>query len=225
MKKIFALLPFIAAFALAGCGDKEGENKEGGSLPHTKQEVQENMEELKNDGGYEVSFRISGDTTSPMEITLGTKDRFSWAYTAEMKIMVEDKEDNKVQAYTFEEESQKFVAVGTPVDSGSTMDYTSKMWEGYSNIFLSPYDDLALATYTKTKETTYIGRKATEYKVSQSYEDASIEGKIIIDKETGAALFWEYTGTAGGESGSGKFEVLTFKVGADVSVPAIKTAE
>ncbi len=59
MKKIFALLPMIAAFALAGCGDKEENNSNsgnGGEAAHydvSKEESKQRVKALETDG-YEI---------------------------------------------------------------------------------------------------------------------------------------------------------------------------
>ena len=222
MKKILALLPVIAAFALAGCGDKEKEGSSGEKLPYTKEEAQEKMEDLKKGGGFEIAFKVSGESAGGNEITLGTKGDFTWVYVGSDKAMVEQKGEGKVQLYSYDATEEKFAKSGEPISS--EYDYSSRMYETYYGILFSTYDEIEYYSFSQKKNTTYLGRSAIEYKVADVSTAGTLQGKIIIDKETCVTLFWEYSGQAStGESASAKYEVTLFKTGDQVSVPAIKT--
>ena len=225
MKKIFALLPMIAAFALTGCGDNEKESEKGTNLEFTEEQAKEKVRQLAQTDGYEITIRYSSSDSEGSdldELTIGQKEGFTWT-TAENSRTLWKEEETQFTIYSYDEEQSKFV-----VDKTYTKEYLESL--GITQIYSldlyatflymgNVYD--GLDGYHKVKDLTFVGRSATEYKLKETYGTAYVEAKVIIDKQTGLTLYWGWEGRdIDGESGSAAYEVTSFKTGADVVVPA-----
>ena len=231
MKKIFALLPMVAAFALCGCGDnkKEEEQGEGENLPMTQEQAKAKVKELGETEGFEISFKYtsSGSESSEMtEATIGSKGGYYWVFAGENSKTMWQIENENVHIYSYDSESAKFSKVYT-----YTKEYLEEngLMTGYSFDIYSPFIYMGnmydgFGGYHKVKDTTFVGRSATEYQLKESNGVAYVQAKVIIDKETGITLYWGVSGAdIQGQSGSASYEVTSFKTGDQVSVPAIKT--
>ena len=222
MKKIFALLPLIAAFGLAGCGEeKEGQNSDGTNLELTREQVKEKVNELATTEGYEISFTYTDDEEA-QSLTIGQKDGYFWAFaSATDKTLYKVNTDNSIQTYEYDEESGLF-RKGELIPSEYGIDIAT-MTQGYGSYLYTANAFDGLEGFHKVKDLTFVGRSATEYKYSAAYAGNYVEARVIIDKETGVTLLWEVQGGAAtGETGYGKYEVTSFKTGAQVSIPAIQ---
>ncbi len=220
MKKIFALLPMIAAFALTGCGDNEKESGDGENLAISKEQAKEKMAQLATTSGYEITFRYvdSQDEGEPATQTVGMKDDYCWFYSGSQKDMIHFESDNSVKVFEWSEEESTF-KVNTDAYPLPAETY-KELYESYGTwlYFAFTYD--GLDGFHKVKDTTFVERSAIEYKLRETYMGAYVEAKVIIDKETGITLYLGWEGRdLEGESGSAAYEVTSFKTGAQVSVP------
>ena len=221
MKKIFALLPMIAAFALTGCGDneKESDEGEGVKLELTEEQSKAKVKELAQTQGLEITFHYEdGQSNETSEsTTVGVKDNFTWVFAGSEKTMWREDETN-FYAYQYNEESSKFEPKGF-VAKASLGELSSYYSLDFYTLYF--YMGSSYEGYHKVKDFTYVGRSATEYKLSVSNGLAYVNEKVIIDKETGITLYWGVEGAdIQGNSGSASFEVTSFKTGATVNVPA-----
>ena len=219
MKKIFALLPMIAAFALTGCGDNEKESDEGVKLELSEEQSKAKVKELAQTQGLEITFHYedgqSNETTE--STTVGAKDNFTWVFNGSDKIMWREDETN-FYAYQYNEESSKFEPNGSVAKANLGEFATYYSFDFYTLYF---YMGSSYEGYHKVKDFTYIGRSATQYTLSVSNGLAYVNEKVIIDKETGITLYWGVEGAdIQGNSGSASFQITSFKTGADVVVPA-----
>ena len=228
MKKIFALLPLIAAFTLAGCGDNEKESEEKGTnLPMTQEQAKAKVKELGETDGFEISFKyISSDSESSekSEATIGNKDGYFWVYVDEDSKTMWKVDEVNYYIYSYDTESAKFslaytypraqieqngLSVAYSFDLYAPFIYMGNMYDGYEG-------------YHKVKDTTFVGRSATEYQLKESNGLAYVQAKVIIDKDTGITLYWGVSGAdVQGDYGSASYEVTSFKTGANVVVPTI----
>ena len=226
MKKIFALLPMIAAFALAGCGEKENESEEKGTnLELTEEQAKEKVRQLAQTDGYEIALKYtaSDSESNDLEVlTIGQKDGFTWTATDDSRTLWKE-EETQFTVYRYDEEQSKFVVEQTYTKQhleslGITQMYSLDLYATF--LYMGNVYD-GLDGYHKVKDLTFVGRSATEYKLKETYGSAYVEAKVIIDKDTGLTLYWGWEGRdIEGESGSAAYEVTSFKTGAQVNVPA-----
>lgn len=221
MKKIFALLPMIAAFALTGCGDNEKESEEGENLAISQEQAKEKMTQLATTSGYEITFRYvdSGDEGEPATQTVGVKDDYFWVYSGSQKDMIHFESDNSVKVYEWSEEESTFKVDGDALPLPA--ETYKQLYENYGALLYFAFTYDGLDGFHKVKDTTFVGRSATEYKLRETYMNAYVEAKVIVDKETGITLYFGWEGRdLDGESGSAAYEVTSFKTGAAVAVPS-----
>ena len=225
MKKIFALLPMIAAFALTGCGDNEKESEKGTNLEFTEEQAKEKVRQLAQTDGYEITIRYSSSDSEGSdldELTIGQKEGFTWT-AAENSRTLWKEEETQFTIYSYDEEQSKFVVDHTYTKEyleslGITQLYSLDLYATF--LYMGNVYD-GLDGYHKVKDLTYVGRSATDYKLKETYGTAYVEAKVIIDKQTGLTLYWGWEGRdLEGESGSAAYEVTSFKTGAAVNVPA-----
>ena len=225
MKKIFALLPMIAAFALTGCGDNEKESEEQGTnLELSEDQAKAKVRELADTSGYEITFKYTSSDSESTEldvVTIGQKDGFTWVLHDSSKTMWKV-DDTSYTTYSYDDENSKFVVAQT-----YTKEYLASLGLEDMNsldvygIYLymgNMYD--GLEGYHKVRDLTYVGRSATEYTLKETYASAYLEATVIIDKQTGVTLYWGVAGRSiDGDTGSASYQVTAFKTGAQVSVP------
>ena len=223
MKRIFALLPLIGAFALAGCGGDKKEEAEPANLEYNADQVKEKVRTLGETSGYEISFVVKSSDSEDDSYTIGAKNHFYWGYNDDSKSMYH-LENDMVQTYHYDSESGMFEKYGAEYSIAGT-DYEENFRVGYDLYLCMGSTYAETGGLTKVKETTFLGRQATEYKLSYGSVYGSASYELVVDKETGITLKWAVSGTSyvDGESGSASFEVTSFKTGDQVSVPAIKT--
>lgn len=152
--------------------------------------------------------------------TVGCKGNFFWYSIGEESKMLFEQSEESLQMYTYDEEHHVYEK-GMTVPA-SMQDTYQKMFESYGNFMYVALEYQETGEFTKVKETTFLGRAATEYKCK--YEVAGYgkgEYQLIVDKALGITLKW--SGSAedykNNESGSGTYEVKSFKTGAEVNVP------
>lgn len=216
MKKLLALLPLIGAFALVGCGDKEGEAK----LEYNSDQVRQNVQRLGNEEGYEVTCEITAsDFEGKQTYTVGAKNNFYWADTGSDKIMYQIVEGG-VQLYTYDADNGVYEK-GYLAPASMAENYES-MVDGFGSFLYTAAEYYDTGDFTKVKEVKFLGRSATQYKLK--YEAAAYgkaEYEIIVDKATGITLKWSGSGTSyeDNRSVSATYEVTAFKTGAQVDIP------
>ena len=227
MKKIIALLPMIAAFALTGCGDKESDEK-GTNLPMTEEQAKAKVKELGETEGLELTFKYTSsdsESTEQAETTIGNKDGYFWMYTGSDSKTLWREDETNFYIYAYNAESTKFELDQTyskeylaslgldklySFDIYASFIYMGNVYDGYEG-------------YHKVKDTTFVGRSATEYQLKETNGVAYVQAKVIIDKETGITLYWGVSGAdIEGDYGSASYEVTSFKTGAQVVVPAVQ---
>jgi len=221
MKKIYALLPMIAAFAMTGCGD----NEKGTNLEFTQEQAKEKVRQLAQTDGYEISLKYTSSDSEGSdleELTIGQKEGFTWTVSGDSRTLWKE-EETQFTIYNYDSEQLKFVVVHTYTKEelaslGITEFYSLDLYGTF--LYMGNYYD-GLEGYHKVKDLTFAGRSATQYKLKETYASAYVEAKVIIDKETGLTLYWGWEGRdLEGESGSAAYEVTSFKTGSEVSVPA-----
>ena len=233
MKKIFALLPMVAAFALCGCGndkEKESEGEKGSNLEFTEEQAKAKVRELAQTEGFEITFKYTSSDSESNEVsetTLGQKDGYTWWASSGSQSMWKETETTIV-TYSYDENSGKYSVAYTynkaelqetygeaysrmySLDIYATFLYMGNMYDGYEG-------------YHKVKDLTYVGRSATQYDLKESNGLAYVTATVIIDKATGITLYWGVAGAdVQGNSGSASYQVTSFKTGSEVSVPAIQ---
>lgn len=227
MKKIFALLPMIAAFALAGCGNKKENNsnsENGSEAAHydvSKEEAKQRVKALEADG-YEIQFMHSSSSTEGDEesgtATVGVKDGYYWYFDEGSKDMFHVSAERVLTVYEYNSENNIFkVEDSNPLP----VEFFESNFEGLSANIYCGFEFNGLEGLTKVGPTTKAGRQATEYRYAAAGYGVSVSQKVIVDNETGITLYWGVEGhTIEGEGGEASFEVLSFKTGAAVNVPA-----
>ena len=223
MKKIFALLPMVAAFALCGCGnDKKEDNKESDepvNLEYTEDQSKAKLRELGNTNGLEVTWKFESSEDEKVETsTLGIKNGFYWLYANDDKTMVSVTEDNQIQSYTYNQEQNAFEkGIIYPVDASQ---YLAGVESSASMLWFA-HEIPTAGEFRKTKDTTFLGRTAIEYRWNAAGAGAVASQKVIIDKDTGITLYWGVAFATIDESGSAAYEVTSFKTGNDVIIPTV----
>ena len=229
MKKMFALLPLIAAFSLVGCdneeperGGEEQESHEGAHFEATQEEAKQRVAQLEADG-YEISFKYSSSSNDSEEETaigtVGVKDGYYWYFSDEdSKSMFHVTSEHVLTVYDWSAEESIF-----KLDEEVILpeDYYKQAFDGLSTQLYCAFAFDGLEGLSKVGSTTFAGRNATEYKYAASEYGVSVSQKVIIDKATGITLYWGVEGhTIQGESGAASYEVTSFKTGDAVTVPA-----
>ncbi len=228
MKKLLALLPLIGAFALAGCGGEKEENNSdsgnGSEAAHfdvSQEEAKQRVKTLEADG-YEIQFKHSSSSTEGDEesgiATVGAKDGYYWYFDEGSKDMFHISAERVLTAYEYDSESNIFKVEDSDV---LPVEFYESCFEGLAANLYCGFQFNGLEGLTKVGSTTKAGRQATEYRYAAAGYGISVSQKVIVDNETGITLYWGVEGhTIEGEGGEASFEVLSFKTGAAVSVPA-----
>ena len=224
MKKLLLLLPLIGAFALAGCGEEEpsgeGGQEEGTNLEYNEAQSKAKVHELINNGGLEVSYKYSANGEEETTLKLGTKNNFYWV-ESESKSMIEIVDETNFRSYSYDEENNAYTP-GDLVPYGDTNEYKESIIAGNTTYFYLAHHVDGTNSFHKVKDTTFVGRSATEYSYQIIASVAEAQQRVIIDKQTGITLLWEASGsTIYGESEAARFEVTEFKTGDQVKVPSI----
>ena len=222
MKKIYALLPLLAAFALTGCGDNEKESGEGQNLEISQEQAKQKVAELAENGGYEITFKYndSDNEDVPESTTIGVKENYYWFRTGNQGTMYHLIGETQVQIYSWDNDNSSFKAdEGGPITVPA--DTYKSLYEVNTLYLYTAFTYDGTEGFHKVKDTTFVGRSATEYKLNVVAYGAAASWKVIIDKETGITLFWGVEARdVQGNAESASFEVTSFKTGAQVSVPA-----
>lgn len=231
MKKLLALLPLIGAFALVGCADNadgsdEPQNEESGeaaTLEKNKSEIQSKLEEL-GANGIEISFEVKENGESKRVGTVGMKGDYLWDYDGDNKSLYKIT-TTSLETFTYNSENRTFESDGEtswPEEITDPVAYKRDIYSAalVNFTYANRYD--GLDGFTKVKDTTFLHRSATEYRYRQGVVGvAYIDYKIVVDKETGMTMYWSIeAGDYAGDSGSGSYEVKSFKTGEQVTVPA-----
>ena len=221
MKKIFALLPMVAAFALTGCGNNDKEEGEGQNLEISQEQAKEKVAELATNGGYEITYKYndSADEDVPEQTTVGVKENYYWFRTGEQGTMYHLINETQVQIYSWDNEHSSFKADDEPITVPA--DTYKNLYEVHTLYLYTAFTYDGTEGFHKVKDTTFAGRSATEYRLNVAAYGAAASWTVIIDKETGITLFWGVEARdIQGNSEAASFEVTSFKTGDQVSVPA-----
>lgn len=232
MKKTLFLLPLLSFLALTGCnsgggsGDNSGDDSTsqssgGGNLPYDKEQASNKLRDLGEEQGIQIEFHaFDEDTEDVVDYTYGMKDEFVWYYSGEDQTVLKLDASNTLYKYTNTGEDGAYELTLTLPDSADTY---NQLVDAYTMMFFLAND--YSNGYTKVRDLTFVGRSASEYHYSVAYAGiASLSMTAIIDKDTGITLYWDATGEdyVDGEHGSATFEVTSFKVGSQVSLPPIE---
>ena len=218
MKKIFVLLPMIAAFAITGCGDKENEEGTPAQLEISEEQAQAKVRAIANTDGIELKYKTN-DNGTEFEFTLGAKDNHYWVLSSDSKMMFAATNDGGLQSFEYNEESGEFEKDQLIPSMGAQ---ASVVFDS-ALLGLCEANELAQSgDFFKVSDTKFLGRNATKYKCSYKEAGASASYEVIVDKETGITLKCEAKAQVAGEKGVASYEVTSFLTGSKVQIPAIK---
>ena len=247
MKKLLSLFVLcLMAFLLVGCDqimdqvknftdnnqdDNTEEPAKVDDKANDKLEVSQEQSEAKFEEiaktGYEVVFTYTmqgedGEETGTM--TMVAKDNTVW-YTSEDDGMALVEDTDKYHIYNYEEGAYVFT-YSYPKEEGESLFDAYKTSMNPYLYWANQYD----GSLKKGADAKVAGRNCHTYSLDMSAilgAYAGLEGienlkyKIYVDKELGITMKVELAATVEGESSSFSFEVTSFKLGNEVSVPRL----
>ena len=220
--KKFLLLSFslLLIFVLVACEDSNSSESE--DLETNKQQVEEKLVELANNGGYEITYQYtSSDVASTSFATIGANGAYNWYYTGEKEEGIAFEKYNGLTLYYVLKNGVWTYQYAYEYDANSSkynMDLTSQF-----GMFLQAYefeDNLK-----KAKTGIVAGRTCDVYSYSVNAKGQIIQSLVgvdatwsyYIDKETGICLKFEVSGDDGTNKSSASFEVTEFKTNATLT--------
>ena len=193
------------------------------NLGTTIEEAKNKLHQLGLEQGFEITFRSEGEAGEADDgvdtMTVGYKSDVLWVpENAAYK-----KVDTNIELYEWQADKNSYEFQGqVPESTEISLDYylgrlTNALYIGYE-IASNPQAGYISAV----KDTTFLGRAAKEYTYSYRGAEGSADIKLIFDKDTGITLKVEGKAmTASGDASSGMFEITSFKVGSQVTVPTL----
>ena len=214
-------LPLMLAFVLTGCnksGDDDSSSDEGGdSLDYTKEQAATKLYDYGVSTGFEIKLRTVSDGEASETATFGFKGTKAWYASGDEHATGYELADSTIKVYSYNTETSAYTSIELPAEDPTG---TFKEFVNASTIYFYAASGYSGTDgFHKVKETTYIGRSATEYSVSVMTLGAAATWTAIVDKDLGITLKWSasYASSSGSESGS--VEMTEFKNGNDVTAP------
>lgn len=225
----------LATFALVACGESEGGSGKD-SLPISREQSEQKMEQLAETDGYYVKFKYSSSSNGEQEdyqhLYFGYKGGVVWAGDDEGGMALKEDEAN-VHYYSYSEGAYEYVA---SISKSEMEGYEASYKLVYSTWLYwgNTYD----GQLKKGKDDTVAGRSCYTYTFNYSAvselgayaallgnaSDAKVTYKIWVEKEYGVTMKIHLEGESDGESGTFDFEVTEFKTGSQVTVPTLPPA-
>ena len=198
-------------------GDSSGQQGGGIGLPDTMEQAFNKFYQLGKEQGFEVTFNSVGEDDSGQTVresdTVGFKNDVLWIQGESAY-----KELNSgLEYYQYDTQKQSYEYQGSVQYSLQTIaqQFTSQFYAGYQ------YVSSAQGSLTDVKDVTVAGRAAKEYTFAYTALDAVGTLKLVFDNQTGITLKIYGTAATGSETSSAEFEVTSFKVGGQVTVPTL----
>ena len=236
-------LTLLAMFSLVACGGAGGEEAGKESLPISKEQSQEKVQELANTDGFYLEFTFSSGGSDSEEtsgsFSYGKSGDVLWMRNQEGQGFALKKAETLFHAYEYnlgDEETpagwEYLYSVSDEEKAGTftqAFEMTYNTWLYYGNA----YDGYL----TKGSDTTVAGRSCYTYSfdmnsltqqegisgIASQYLDklkgVEVRYEIAVDKELGITMKLSVSGSAEGESGYASFEVTKFVTGSSVEVP------
>ena len=200
----------ILSFGLTACGvpTPGGSTDDNVKMNMTEEEAIASLKQLGLDQGFEILIETKDEDGVVDQITFGYKEDVIWIEDSAFK-----KVGNQIEIYSFEDGKYVYQNNAPSEFNFDTIVTT------YSSVLFTAYQ--YADAYTSSKATTFLGRQATEYTYKVTVLTASVEWKYIVDNQTGITLSFYAKAQADGESGSASYEVKSFKIGNQVTVPEL----
>lgn len=230
-KLLFLVSLLTASMVLSACGggaesgdDNGGDNGGGNSLTlnGTMEEAVNKLYQLGQSQGFEITFNAESNDDEGQESyseTVGFKSNVLWIkeQSAYKKV------DTNIESYSYDQQKRSYEFNGEYPESlvQYSLDQLLKQFTAEFYIGYNLANNQQLGSITAVKPTTYLGRNAMEYTFAYGGVDGAANVNIIFDNDTGITMKIAATAVAGGESSSGMFEITSFKVGSDVTVPTL----
>ena len=203
-----------------GSGDNSnssGQQGGGINLPDTMEQAFNKFYQLGKEQGFEVTFNSMTEDDSGQDVresdTVGFKNDVLWiqgdsAYK---------EATSGLEYYQYDTQKQSYEYQGSVQYSLQTIaqQFTSQFYAGYQ------YVSSAQGSLTGVKDVTVAGRAAKEYTFAYTALDAVGTLKLVFDNQTGITLKIYGTAATGAETSSAEFEVTSFKIGDQVTVPTL----
>ena len=222
----------LATFALVACGESEGGAGDE-SLPITREQSEQKMEQLAETSGYYVKFKYASSSNGESEVYehlyYGYKDGVVWAGDDESGMAIKE-DESSLHYYTYHDGAYEFSAsISKSEMEGYEQSYklVYSTWLYWGNQYdgqLKKGKDEKVAgksCYTYTYDFSALSAYGAYAAALGNAADAKVTYKIWIEKEYGITMKVHVEGEADGESGSFDFEVEEFKTGSQVTVPTL----
>jgi hypothetical protein len=212
-KFLFAVLMTAALSFMVSCGDSDGTssnsnnsnnsgNSNNGSTPKTQADSEAKLKELAVKG-YELKFTtttITDDETEVITITVGEKGNTVWFVTDEAEY-IEVKESDDTSIF-YVKTGDEYIKTGTDFTNNMEMMveglYWAYDWDGFG--------------FTKSGTKTVAGKTCDYYTLTdKTYGDY----EFAVERETGLTFYFKTSS----DGDSVNFEVKSFKIGDEVTVP------
>ena len=234
-KKLLFLVSLLAMTSLVACDGLNNQipiGKDSGStssdasgddetdLPSTSEEAIEKIYDLGRTRGFEVAVVTQADNGQTDTITIGFKNKVLWSKgNGAFK-----EEGPNVDVYNYNSEKGYYVysGGGYPIDDQYSLRNLLKNLATTLSIGYRYIDDSQEGFISDVKDTTFLGRSAKEYTFSYHNVEAQADLKIVFDYETGITLKLSGGAIVVGEGSTiSSYEVTSFKVGDDVTLPRL----
>ena len=224
MKKITKafFLPLMLAFVLTGCnksgGDDDPSDEGGDSLAYTKEQAANKLYDYGVSTGFEIKLRTVSDEEVSETATFGFKGTKAWyASGDEHPTGYELVNNSSIKSYAYNTDTSSYTSLDLPIENPAE---TFREFVTASTIYFYAASSYSgLDGFHRVKETTYIGRSATEYSVSVMTLGAAATWTAIVDNDLGITLKWSIAASSSSGTESGSIEMTQFKTGNDVVVP------
>ena len=198
-------------------GDSSGQQGGGINLPDTMEQAFNKFYQLGKEQGFEVTFNSMGEDDSGQAVresdTVGFKNDVFWIQGESAYKEV----TSGLEYYQYDTQKQSYEYQGSVQYPLQTIaqQFTSQFYAGYQ------YVSSAQGSLTDVKDVTVAGRAAKEYTFAYTALDAVGTLKLVFDNQTGITLKIYGTAATGAETSSAEFEVTSFKIGDQVTVPIL----
>lgn len=223
MKKFGSFLfAFILSLALlTGCGDTgfdfTGGGDDGATFNYTVDEAKNKLKQLGASTGFEISLQFVGNDDETGELvvdraSLGYKSDVFWV-AGEIALKKTDGGTEMYDATAGAANQYDYQYTGnadlfdTSVGASTSMFYIAHEYGAYLK---------------EAGSATFLGRQATKYTFTGTYQQAFANVEVIVDNDTGITLKFAAAGQdLSGQSAEGSVIVTEFKTGNDVTLPTL----
>ena len=219
-KIILLSFSILLTLGLVACSINEEDNTE--ELEINKQEVEEKLVELANNGGYEITYKYeSSETETTSYATIGSNGGYSWYYVGDKEEGIAFEKYNNLTLYYTLKNGNWVYQYAYQYDKDSS-NYNMDLTKQFS-MFLQAYEFSGSLKKAKTGKVAgrecdvYTYSLATKGQIISSLTGVDAKWSYYIDKKTGICLKFEVSGDDGSSQSSANFEVVEFKENATLT--------